>query len=151
MSDRLVVMEAGQVRQIGTARDLYDRPANAFVAGFVGKCNVIEGTFEGGDVFRTKAGMPLPCSAEQGGRGEVFLAIRPENVSITEAPAASLQARVANIVYLGGQSEIVLDMQGTPLSALVSAHQLENQYMNLERGREVGVHWHPSAARVLSN
>lgn len=149
MSDRLVVMEAGRVRQIGTAQDLYDKPADAFVAGFVGKCNVIEGTVDGSDVFRLKTGAVLPCSAGHIQRGEAFLAIRPENVSIVDPLDAPLRATVASIVYLGGQSEIVLDVNGMPLSALVPANQLAALHAGLERGSEVGVHWPASAARVL--
>ncbi len=60
MADRLVVMERGRVRQVGTAEDLYERPADPFVAGFVGRCNLIEGAPGGPGTFRTVSGALLP-------------------------------------------------------------------------------------------
>ena len=53
MADRLVVMSHGTVQQIGTQRELYERPANAFVAGFVGRTNFLPGHVEGPGIFRT--------------------------------------------------------------------------------------------------
>jgi putative spermidine/putrescine transport system ATP-binding protein len=63
MADRLVVMERGRVRQVGTAEELYERPADPFVAGFVGQCNLIEGTLEEAGRFRASSGAMLPCAA----------------------------------------------------------------------------------------
>ncbi|MBK3425601.1 ABC transporter ATP-binding protein, partial [Methylobacterium ajmalii] len=64
MADRLVVMEHGRVLQVGSAEDLYERPANTFVAGFVGRCNLLDGTREGADVFRLASGAAVPCAPD---------------------------------------------------------------------------------------
>src|SRR6266568_1740472 len=54
MADRLVVMSNGQVQQVGSQRDLYENPANTFVAGFVGRTNFLHGRVEGPGVFRSE-------------------------------------------------------------------------------------------------
>ena len=63
VADRLVVMSEGEVRQIGTQRDLYERPADRFVAGFVGRSTFIEGDVDGQGVFATSGGLRLRCDA----------------------------------------------------------------------------------------
>ena len=60
MADRLVVMSHGKVQQIGTQRELYEQPANAFVAGFVGRTNFLHGRLEAPGVFRSESGLPHP-------------------------------------------------------------------------------------------
>ena len=62
MADRLVVMNEGAVRQVGTQRDLYERPADRFVAGFVGRTTFLAGTVEAPGRFRTEGGLSLACS-----------------------------------------------------------------------------------------
>src|SRR5713226_1951449 len=56
MADRLVVMSNGQVQQVGSQRDLYENPANTFVAGFVGRTNFLHGRVETAGVFRSESG-----------------------------------------------------------------------------------------------
>ena len=63
MADRLVVMDAGRVRQIGSPRELYDEPQDAFVADFVGRCNILSGRRENDTHFRTDDGLLLPSTS----------------------------------------------------------------------------------------
>ena len=62
MADRLVVMSNGEVQQVGSQRDLYENPANAFVAGFVGRTNLLDGDVESPGLFRSaqRLAHPLP-------------------------------------------------------------------------------------------
>ena len=60
MADRLVVMANGQVQQVGSQRDLYENPANTFVAGFVGRTNFLHGRVETPGVFRSESGLGIP-------------------------------------------------------------------------------------------
>src|SRR5260221_3913470 len=92
MADRIVVMHAGRVEQIGTPLDLYDNPANLFVAGFIGSpaMNFIKGKLRrsGGSVWvEANGGVRLP--AEQGVAGsegqEVVYGVRPEPMSVVRA------------------------------------------------------------------
>ena len=68
MADRLVVMSEGRVRQIGTQQDLYERPADRFVAGFVGRSTFIEGRIEAPGRFVSEGGFVIACEAAARGR-----------------------------------------------------------------------------------
>src|SRR5947207_7411874 len=73
MADRLVVMSDGAVRQVGSQRDLYERPADRFVAGFVGRSNLLAGRVIGPGRFETEAGVAIACSDGALGPGLIGL------------------------------------------------------------------------------
>ncbi len=108
MADRLVVMEDGRVRQVGTQQELYERPANRFVAGFVGRSTFIEGTVDGQGNFRTQGGLALRCPPGQA--GPAVLALRPERVACATSPIAggenSLPGVVEFVSYLGAMTDL---------------------------------------------
>ena len=108
MSDRLAVMDHGRILQVGTPRDLYERPAERFVADFIGETNFLKGevvSIEGTDArVRLASGATISASLPEGKQptGLVTLVVRPEHASLTtEAAAASLTGTVENIVYFG--------------------------------------------------
>ncbi|MFQ5684552.1 MAG: ABC transporter ATP-binding protein [Candidatus Binatia bacterium] len=116
MSDRIVVMNEGRIQQIGTARDLYQRPANRFVADFIGLTNVFVGKViraNGRDLgeVRIDPGIavvcPIPNSFRPG--DEVAISIRPENMKLhTENPPDGRniwQGKVKRGVYLGNLAD----------------------------------------------
>ncbi len=109
MADRIVVMRDGYVEQIGTPLDLYDRPANLFVAGFIGSpgMNLIKGTIStGGPIeFVADGGVKLPVPDDIAlERGQpVVYGIRPEHVGITTGGSA---AQVALIEPTGAETQI---------------------------------------------
>ncbi|MGQ3212388.1 ABC transporter ATP-binding protein [Shinella sp.] len=96
LSDRVAVMRAGRLEQVGTPHELYSRPATRFVADFVGQSNFIDGRVEpeAPGVLRAKGGevIPLPAPAEAGPR---TIVVRPENVALYPAKPAQLPADVA--------------------------------------------------------
>jgi putative spermidine/putrescine transport system ATP-binding protein len=147
MADRLVVMERGRVRQVGTAEDLYERPADPFVAGFVGRCNLIEGGLEAPGQFRASSGALLPCAASPAPPGPCILALRPENVSI--AAGTDGAGRLKMITYLGPQTEYHLDLAGTPLLAIRQTPGADDPLRRLSPGDAVTISWDASAARLL--
>jgi len=99
VSDRIVVMREGQIAQIGTPEDLYDRPASSFVADFIGDANLIVGTVSGG-TFRA-GDIALPIG---GAEGSATISIRPERIRLLpDGPA-----RVASATYLGSRTEYVI-------------------------------------------
>src|SRR5580704_12347318 len=83
MADRLVVMAQGEVRQIGTQRDLYERPAGRFVAGFVGRSNFLDGKAAPDGAFISAGGLRATFGGTA--RGKATLAVRPEAVRIGHA------------------------------------------------------------------
>ncbi len=103
MADRLVVMNDGAVRQVGTQQDLYERPTDRFVAGFVGRSTFIEGEIEAPGRFRSAGGLELVCNGTTA--GPATLALRPERMRIETAPVAEMDNSLPGVVefvsYLG--------------------------------------------------
>ena len=110
MADRIVCMRHGRIEQIGTADELYGRPASLFVASFIGAppINLIAGRAEDG-AFKAD-GIALPVEGEA--RGDVILGVRPEVVSLGQGP---LSAVVGEVEPMGRETLYVLE---TPLGTL---------------------------------
>jgi len=109
MADRLVVMEKGQVRQIGTQRELYEKPADRFVAGFIGRSAFIDGEVTGQGRFRTGGGLDIACAAASV-PGPATLALRPERIAVggeADGLPNRFPVRVEHASYLGA----LLDVQ----------------------------------------
>jgi len=103
MADRLVVMNDGAVRQVGTQQDLYEHPVDRFVAGFVGRSTFIEGEVEAPGRFRSAGGLALACNGAS--VGPATLALRPERIAVDMAPHAGVDNNLPGVVefvsYLG--------------------------------------------------
>ncbi|MGN6305044.1 MAG: ABC transporter ATP-binding protein [Mesorhizobium sp.] len=113
MADRVVVMSEGAIQQIGTPREIYERPANRDVAAFVGRCNFIPGSVDDQGTFRPacEPSSGLPSALK---RGNAVLAVRPENVRLSQADG--LQAKVETATYLGTSILLLLRLiDGTVL------------------------------------
>ena len=114
MADRLVVMAEGQVRQIGSQRDLYERPANRFVAGFVGRANFMDGTVDAVGLFLSKGGTAIRLGPRGNTEGAVTFSIRPEHVLVagdqhssrTDDAFNRLHGTVTVASYLGAATDI---------------------------------------------
>jgi putative spermidine/putrescine transport system ATP-binding protein len=106
MADRLVVMDGGRVRQIGSPRELYDAPMDAFVADFVGRCNILSGRRESETAFRTDSGLVLAVdmAAEESKNATAF-ALRPERISISPGAGGDVHGALQAVTYLGPQTE----------------------------------------------
>ncbi len=120
MADKIVVLHDGVIEQIGAPLELYDRPANLFVAGFIGSpaMNFIRGRVEEG-VFRTSKGLTLPLPqtanpAELGGRDLVY-GIRPEHIRVAENGIAG---RVSLVEGTGSEIYAKLDCMGEDIACL---------------------------------
>jgi iron(III) transport system ATP-binding protein len=114
ISDRIAVIENGRIAQLGTAEELYRRPASSFIAGFIGRANLLRGTARGtvdGWVVLDLAGQTIRLSTmvaiTEGTR--VSAVVRPESISIT-APGEGPRAKVATRVYLGDKVEYVVQL-----------------------------------------
>lgn len=116
MSDRVVVMSAGHVRQIGTPDDIYRRPNDPFVAGFVGDVNILPGHYTGrdGTAILDVGGNVLRLPAERvhaavGERLAVY--VRPENIRLVPlGPEALFSATVITHVFQGDHVDVHLDV-----------------------------------------
>jgi putative spermidine/putrescine transport system ATP-binding protein len=148
MADRLVVMEHGKVRQVGTPREVYERPADLFVARFLGACNVIEGEAEAQGRFRA-GGHVLPCD---GTAPRAALAVRPERIEVAARsadPGAGLPGRIASVVYSGGQTQWVVDTDAGTLRATAHTPRAPDPRAALAPGDAVSLAWPPEAGLLL--
>jgi putative spermidine/putrescine transport system ATP-binding protein len=150
MADRLVVMSEGAVRQIGTQRDLYERPADRFVADFVGRSTFFEGAVEAPGRFRTDGGLALACSGGAQGRGS--LALRPERVGIAQTPWIgldnSLPGTVEFVSYLGALIDIHVRL--SPHDRLIVHVANREDGFAPEVGQAVHVGWPASAGQIFN-
>jgi multiple sugar transport system ATP-binding protein len=121
MADRIVVMQDGRVEQVGAPLELYDRPANLFVATFIGSpaMNLIEGQITG-EGFGTASGLNLPLSSAPAGEaGEAALyGIRPEHFALSTAGEGGLPVEVVVVEPTGSETQVVASLAGQSLTAV---------------------------------
>ncbi|HEV8063508.1 MAG TPA: ABC transporter ATP-binding protein [Acidimicrobiales bacterium] len=156
MSDRLAVMSNGRIAQLGTPRTVYEEPADAYVADFLGVSNLMEAHVE-------RAGSDsTPCELRVGSftlsatcgsvdaTGDVKLAIRPERVQLHPADASGVNhvpATIERVVFLGSASQVILSLaSGDRLQALI---QNDGEPLAWTSGSAVNVVLPPDALRVL--
>jgi multiple sugar transport system ATP-binding protein len=115
MADKIVVMNAGNVEQIGAPLELYDRPNNLFVAGFIGSpaMNFLKGKIEGGN-FRAEGGEALPLArGPNGSDGKpAVYGVRPEHFQLN---ANGLPAIVHVIEPTGSETQVMAEFAGAPV------------------------------------
>jgi len=107
IADRIGVMNHGRLEQLGSAEDLYQRPVSRFVAGFIGKCNFIEGRVAGTGEFESRDGTRLAFAGAQG-PGDAALCVRPEHLVLGPASTANgnrIPVTLKSATYLGPATE----------------------------------------------
>jgi multiple sugar transport system ATP-binding protein len=123
MADKIVVMHDGAVEQIGSPLELYDRPANLFVAGFIGSpaMNFIAGRLEGGEppTLATASGVKVPLSnTPQAAPGsEIIMGVRPEHVSLGGPQAMS--ALITVIEPTGYETVVIAKFAGQDMTCVL--------------------------------
>jgi spermidine/putrescine transport system ATP-binding protein len=154
MSDRIAVMSAGRVRQVGPPREIYEAPADRFVAGFIGETNLIEAVVErvaGGEaVVALPGGHRLACPAGGAAAGDRrHLSVRPERLALAPPEGADLAATVERVTYLGTDIQVATRLDG--------GVALDLRLQNAARvrvpapGDRVGLRLDDGAARLLAD
>jgi spermidine/putrescine transport system ATP-binding protein len=110
MADSIVVMDDGHIEQMGEPAELYERPATAFVANFLGVSNLLPGTVEGRDAVRLDSGSVLHVTPEAlgGHRGAVSVGIRPEKLRIADGGTNTLSGEIVDRAYVGVSTQYVV-------------------------------------------
>ena len=109
MSDTIVVMNTGRILQIGTPKTIYDEPANAFVANFIGESNIIRGTMVRDELVHF-GGVDFPCV--DSGFGEntpVDVVVRPEDIVIVGEDIGQLTGTVKSVLFKGVHYEMMIE------------------------------------------
>jgi putative spermidine/putrescine transport system ATP-binding protein len=154
LSDRVALMHAGRIIQIGSSADLYERPADAFVARFIGEGALVEGTVQdntdGEIILRPPNGPLLRGTGTLAKGAAAILLLRPEKLSVTSADPAhgGLPAQVEDLVYVGDVTRVVLRLA----QAVVLTAKLPNRrdLFRPQLGDQVRVSWSPEEAPILA-
>ncbi len=148
MADRLVVMKDGRVQQTGTQEDLYERPATPFVAGFIGRSNMVPGVQSGETVMA--AGTAFHLAGRYAGDGRCTLALRPERLSLGPAGGQGPGTAAGSVElasYLGPVREHLIRV-GSELRVLVRDTTARPSPL-LAAGEAVTIHWDQGAERLF--
>nr|WP_246514014.1 ABC transporter ATP-binding protein [Neoroseomonas soli] len=147
-SDRIAVMNAGRIEQVDAPHLLYTRPRTRFVAGFVGRTNLLEARIEGGILVLD--GVSLGPAGQAGLRdGPALISLRPQAMTIHDAPPAgdglTLEATITERTYLGESWDYVVRPNGTNLKLRAAAAPLDAH----EVGRKVWLVIDPRQVAVV--
>lgn len=150
MSDRIAVMDKGEVVQVGTPRELYDQPSAPFVAEFLGDTNVLAGVAAAPGVIRIDRGLS-EISVEHGlpVGSSVHVVIRPEKIIFGEAIQGwnHITATVEEALYLGGTTRYRL--RADPGQAIVVKEMNNRRARSALPGERVLLSWHSSDAHII--
>src|SRR5690242_730344 len=160
MSDRIAVMNGGQVEQMGSPREIYELPRTAFVADFIGSLNALDLTVDelvGGYAvarFGEQDRVVAPVDAGHGAGASLRVAVRPEQVQIdplgssVPAEGSHLTGTIRELVYLGMYTQFHVD---TAAGRIVSHRLAGEAATELESGSGVTLSWAPEHAFMLSD
>ena len=156
MSDRITVMSAGEIQQTGTAHEIYEKPANRFVAGFIGETNLIEVTVEQVNgktcLCRLPGGTALEATGAEtptaGDKGHV--SIRPERLSLKKAKDGDgeLTGTVYHTVYLGTDTQHLVRLNDGQ-EIVVRTQNAHHAAVDLNTGDRAALHVDEGAVRLL--
>ncbi len=155
MSDRIAVMNEGRILQIGGPKEIYDHPAERFVADFIGDTNFLEAELESvdGDVAETRlqSGKTIATRAVAGGasNGKVTIAVRPEHATL-EPPGALIDGRLENIVYFGTDTHYHVTLEGGAPFVVRRQNQPDAAEVHAV-GDAVGIAFRPGVGQVLKD
>ena len=152
MSDRIVILKDGKIQQDGKPGELYNRPANAFVADFLGKSNFIDVTVTQADgVLQCQApGATFAADMPEAGllAGKAKVALRPERLRLAAPGQEFLPARVRQVSYLGERCQVIVTHE--TLGDLLVSCPTWKSGLTPEPGLEVSIGWDRDACVLLS-
>jgi spermidine/putrescine transport system ATP-binding protein len=153
MSDRIAVMEGGEVKQCGTPEEVYEQPSGPFVAGFIGISNLLSGVVDNGGVrLATGATSAAELSSDLAQGSEVHLSVRPEKIWLDELEdgMVSLEGTIVERVYVGTTTQVIVELgPGMRVTALEQNTAQARADDRWQIGDRVRLGWYREHARVL--
>ena len=157
MSDRIAVMNHGQVEQVANPEDVYDRPATTFVAGFIGVSNLMPATIEQGGRVQIDDGPEVSADADGFAPGErCHAVVRPEKLQIATAgrrgngKLPGVEGIVESSLYLGTTTQIVVGLSGQTKMTVLVPNADEAQRQELPGGgARVRLSWQPEHMHLV--
>ncbi|WP_283134245.1 ABC transporter ATP-binding protein [Rhizohabitans arisaemae] len=158
MSDRIAVMNDGVVEQLAGPREIYEQPATAFVAGFIGTSNLINGTVSAVDGAHAVLSLGsddriLIPSGSAPGQGEAaVITVRPEKITIArqrrDQEVSQVRGTVSEVVYLGTYNSYVVTLDGGAEVTVFEQNAMDGT-STAERGDSVWLSWRPQHSYAL--
>ena len=135
MSDKIVVMKGGEIQQIGTPEEIYNEPANSYVANFIGESNIISATMV--DDYKVRFDDITFDCVDYGYKEneKVDVVIRPEDIDIVDVAQGKMTGEVLSVLFKGVHYEIIVEtVPGTTVTA--NMHIIQNRDVTSENGKE---------------
>lgn len=149
LSNRVIVINEGSIQQIDTPENLYKKPANSFVANFIGTANLITGKVKKENnryYIETSFSDPIPCENSTGITGSALLVIRPENITINQENQTNINTKIEDIIYLG-ESIKFYTKTANGKKIIISS----NSSHNLKKGEYIQAGWSKSNSWLIKN
>ncbi|MBE6581746.1 MAG: ABC transporter ATP-binding protein [Ruminococcaceae bacterium] len=141
MSDTVVVMDNGEIQQIGSPQDIYNEPENAFVADFIGESNIVDGIMLD-DYLVSFSGKKFRCLDNGFEKNEpVDVVVRPEDVDVVSVERGMLTGVVTSVTFKGVHYEIIVDIGGFKWMIQTTDY--------VENGASIGLYIEPDAIHVM--
>ncbi len=141
MSDTVVVMDNGEIQQIGSPQDIYNEPENAFVADFIGESNIVDGVMHE-DYLVSFSGKKFRCLDTGFEKNEpVDIVVRPEDVDVVSVEQGMLTGVVTSVTFKGVHYEIIVDIGGFKWMIQTTDY--------VENGASIGLYIEPDAIHVM--
>jgi len=151
MADQIVVMDDGHIEQAGTPTELYEQPATAFVASFLGVSNLLPGVVVGSDRVRLEDGteVSVPGEALAGRTGSVAIGIRPEKIHPSAGERNELSGPVIETAYIGVSTQYIVQTPAGSVTVYV-----QNQRVGASAvapGEQLTLSWSPDSTFVVDS
>jgi spermidine/putrescine transport system ATP-binding protein len=151
MADQIVVMNVGRIEQAGTPSELYELPATAFVAGFLGVSNLLAGIVTGPDRVKLSDGTEITVAPDalRGRAGNVSIGIRPEKIQVSGDRPNRLSGTVTESAYIGVSTQYMVETPPGLVSLYVQNDR--SQAHALAPGDPVSLSWSPDCTFVVDS
>ena len=152
MSDRIAVMDQGKLLQVGRPEDIYEAPANRFVADFIGRTNLLDGTVESADTVCLSNGARVPAASDLAAGTRVAVSVRPERTYMHARGGApddrpTLDGKLTDVTYLGNALVHTIALDWMTIEVRSEATH-EPPVAGI--GDDVTVSWEPGAVSVVT-
>ncbi len=152
MSDRIGVMRDGELLQVDPPEAIYERPANRFVADFIGQTNLLEGTVEDRSTVCLRNGARIPIESDHPVGTSVAVILRPERAGLAEigtpSGSASLEGTVSSVTYLGNAIVYGVDLDWMHVEVRAENRPDARRF---EAGEAVSMSWTPDAVALVAD
>lgn len=157
MSDRIAVMSAGELQQLGAPRDIYEHPRNMFVADFIGDTNLLEVSVDkitdGRALCSIGGSNALSCMAVDGVDvgAKVHLSVRPERLTLSDSALSpeSLPGKVVENIFIGTDINTIIDLDDGPQFTIRTSNSDRGNKRIIDIGSPAFVNMEAGAARLL--